>query len=78
MEHIKLSRLRDGDLLNELVEHIVDNVLKIGEKPINCISQRRFIETVILPDKIILEFSGNRTRTADIPIIAVREATEGI
>jgi len=63
-------------LLDELSEYIIDNILRIGEKPLNCISRWRFIDTAVVPDKAVLKFSGNWKCAVVILVIVVQEATK--
>ena len=46
-----------GGLLDEPVEDIIDDVFEIGEKPVNCVSRWRFVESAVVPDEAVLEFS---------------------
>jgi hypothetical protein len=72
----RVKQAADRGLLDELLKDIVDNVFKISEKPINCISGQRSIESATVPDKAVLEFSCDWTRAVDIFVIAVEELTE--
>jgi len=65
-------------LLDEPVENIVDYMFKIGEKSINRISGRRFIESTVVPKKAVLEFSCHWTCAIDILVVTVEKATEEI
>ncbi|WP_434523266.1 hypothetical protein [Halorubrum sp. AS12] len=60
-----------GGLLDEPVEDIVDNVFEIGEKAVNRVPRRRFVESTVVPDEAVLEFSCNRTCAVDILVVAV-------
>jgi hypothetical protein len=66
-----LKQAANRGLLDKSVENVVDDVFNIGEKSINRISRWRFIESTVLPDKTVLEFSCNWTCAIDILIIAV-------
>ena len=55
-----------GGVLDEPVEDLVDNVFEIGEKAINRVSGWRFVESAVVPDEAVLNFSCNRTRAVDI------------
>ena len=46
----------DG-LLNEVIDDIGNNVLKVGEEAIDRVSQRRSIEVSTQPDQRLLEFA---------------------
>jgi len=67
-----------GGLLDEPVEDLVDNVLEIGEKPINRVSGWRFAESAVIPDEAVSELSCNRTCTVYILVLAVQKAAKGV
>ncbi|SEP30391.1 hypothetical protein SAMN05216388_10726 [Halorientalis persicus] len=68
----------DSGLLDEPVQDIVDDVFEAGEKAINRVSGWRFVESAVVPDKAVLNFSCNRTRAVDILVVAVEEAAKEI
>jgi len=46
-------------------------VFEIGEKAINSVSRWGFVESTIVPDKAVLEFSCNWPSAVDVLIVAV-------
>jgi len=67
-----------GGLLDEPVEDIVDNVFEIGEKPVNSGSGRRFVESALVPDKALLEFSCDWTSAVDVLVVAVQKPAKEV
>jgi hypothetical protein len=67
-----------GGLLDEPIEDIVNNVLKIGEKAVNHISGWRFVESVVVPDEAVLEFSCHCACIVDVLVIAAEKAAKEI
>jgi len=53
-------------------------VFEIGEKPVNCVSRWRFVESAVVPDEAVLEFSCDRTSTVDVLIVAVQKAAKEV
>jgi hypothetical protein len=51
-------------------------VFEVGEKPVNRISRWRFVESAVVPDEAVLEFSCNRACVVDILVVAVEKATK--
>jgi len=64
-----------GLLLYEPAKNIVDDVLKISEKPINCVFGWWFVESAVVPDGAVLEFSCS---VVDTLAVAVQKATEEV
>lgn len=60
-----------GGLLDESAEDIVNDVFEISEKPINSVSRGRFVESAVVPDKAMLEFSCDWTSAVDTLVVAV-------
>ena len=67
-----------GGLLDESVEDIVDNVFEVGEKAVNRVSGWRFVESAVVPDEAVLEFSCYRARAVDILVVAVQKAPKEV
>ena len=67
-----------GGLLDESVENIVNDLFEIGEKPVNSVLGWRFIESAVVPDKAVLEFSCDWTSAIDILVVAVQKAAKEV
>jgi hypothetical protein len=65
-----------GGLLDEMVEHVLDNQSEVGEKPIDSVSGRRTLEPAREPDEGVAEFSGDGTRAERVLVVAVEKAAE--
>ena len=53
-------------------------MFEIGEKPVNCVSRWRFVESAVVPDKAVLEFSCDRTSAVYVLIVAVEKPAEEV
>lgn len=62
-----------GGLLDEVVEHLINDVFELSEKAIDRISQRWSIEPTTEPDERVLEFSFNGADTVNVLVVAPME-----
>ena len=46
------------------------------EKPVNGVSGWRFVESAVVPDKAVLEFSCDWTSAVDVLVVAVQKAAK--
>ena len=67
-----------GGLLEESVEDIVNDVFEISEKPINSVSRRGVVESAVVPDKAMLEFSCDWASAVDVLVVAVQKAAKEV
>jgi len=87
LEHIDVSRIdrvfeikqvAGGGLLGESVGDMIDNMFETDERPVNGISGWQFVESVVVPDKAMLEFPCDRTSAADVLVVAVPKAVKEV
>jgi hypothetical protein len=64
-----------GGLLDESLEHFVNDVFKIGEKAIDRRRETRSIELTAQPDNRVSKLSFNETNTVDVVVVAMEEST---
>jgi hypothetical protein len=62
----------------ESVEDIIDDVYKVGEKRVNCISGWQFVESAVGADEGVLEFASDRTCAVTVFVEAVQKAPKTI
>ena len=67
-----------GGLLDQSVEDIVNEVFEISEKPVNGVFGWRFVESAVVPDKAVLEFSCDWTSAEDVLVVAVQKAVKEV
>ncbi len=51
-------------------------MFEVGDKPVNRVSIWWFVESAVVPDKTVLEFSCYRTCAVDVLVVAVQEAAK--
>jgi len=52
-----------------VVENIVNHVFEVGEKSVNRVSGWRFVESAVVPDEPVPEFSRNWACAVDVLVI---------
>jgi len=62
---------RAGGLLDEVVEHLANDVFEVGKEAIDRVSRRGSIEPTAQPDNRVLKFSFNGTDDVDVLVGAV-------
>jgi len=53
-------------------------VFEVGEKAVNRVSGWRFVESAVVPDEAVLEFSCHRACAVDVLVVAVEKAAKEI
>jgi hypothetical protein len=51
-------------------------MFETGGKPVNSVSGWWFVESTVVPDTAVLEFSDNWTSAADVLVVAVQKAAK--
>jgi hypothetical protein len=74
----RVEQASTGGLLDEPIEDVVDDVFEIGERAVNRVSGWRFVESAVVPDETVLEFSCARTCAVYILVVAVQKAPKEI
>jgi hypothetical protein len=64
-----------GGLLDESLEHFVNDVFKIGEKAIDRRRETRSIEPTAQPHNRVSKLSFNGANAVDVLVVAVEEPT---
>lgn len=65
----------NSGLLNEVVEILVNDMFKIGEKAIDCRPETRSIEARSKPNECVLKLPFNYANAVDVFVIAVGKSS---
>jgi len=73
-----VEQAASGGLLDESVEDMINDVFEISKKSVNGVSRWRFVESTVVPDKAVLEFSCDWTSAVDVLVVAVQKAAKEV
>ncbi|WP_418904783.1 hypothetical protein [Natronomonas aquatica] len=65
-----------GDLLYEVVERLLLNNRKVGEKPTNQLMRQCIVRATLSPNDLILEFFGDLLDSVDVAAETVEDSLE--